>query len=102
VVDGVRTVRQPVGVPRKRPAKLHADKGYDYPECRELLRARNIVPRIARKGIESPKRLGRHRYVVERCTDRGAKDGVIAALLLQVESAGDLDVLGGYPATLVA
>jgi transposase len=66
VVDGMRPVRQPVGRPRKRPVKLHGDKGYDYPECRELLRERNIVPRIARKGIESSKRLGRHRYVIER------------------------------------
>ena len=69
VVDGVAPVRQPVGRPRKRPAKLHGDKGYDYPECRALLRARNIVARIARKGIESSKRLGRHRYVIERCLE---------------------------------
>src|SRR3954462_7076068 len=36
MVDGITPVRQPVGRPRKRPAKLHGDKGYDYPECREL------------------------------------------------------------------
>jgi hypothetical protein len=30
------------------------------------LRARGIIPRIARKGIESSKRLGRHGWVVER------------------------------------
>jgi transposase len=29
-------------------------------------RARNIVPRIARKGIDSSAHLGRHRWVVER------------------------------------
>ena len=66
-VDGVRPVRQPVGRPRKRPGKLHGDKGYDYSRCRDLLRERNITPRIARKGIESSTRLGRHRYVIERC-----------------------------------
>jgi IS5 family transposase len=66
MVDGIRPVRQPVGRPRKRPVKLHGDKGYDYPDCRELLRERNIIPRIARKGIESSVRLGRHRYVIER------------------------------------
>ena len=69
VVDGVHPVRQRVGRPRKRPVKLHADKGYDYPECRDLLRERNIVARIARKGIESSQRLGRHRYVIERCLE---------------------------------
>ena len=37
--------------------------------CRELLRERNIVPRIARPGIESSKRLGRHRYVIECCLE---------------------------------
>jgi IS5 family transposase len=42
------------------------DKGYDYPRCRRALRRRGITPRIARRGIESSGRLGRHRYVVER------------------------------------
>jgi IS5 family transposase len=69
MVDGIAAVSQPIGRPRKRPVKLHGDKGYDYPVCRQLLRARNIVARIARKGIESPTRLGRHRYVVERCLE---------------------------------
>jgi IS5 family transposase len=69
MVDGIRPIRQPAGRPRKRPAKLHADKGYAYPGCRELLRERNIVPRIARPGIESSKHLGRHRYVIERCLE---------------------------------
>lgn len=69
MVDGSPPIRQPIGRPRKRPGKLHGDKGYDYPECRELLRARNIIPRIARKGIESSTRLGRHRYVIERCLE---------------------------------
>jgi len=69
MVDGMAPIRQPVGRPRKQPGKLHGDKGYDYPECRELLRARNVVPRIARKGIESSTRLGRHRYVIERCLE---------------------------------
>ncbi len=35
------------------PHKLHADKGYDYPRCRRALRSRGIIPRIARRGIES-------------------------------------------------
>jgi transposase len=69
MLDAITPVRQPVGRPRKRPIKLHGDKGYDYPECRELLRTRNIIARIARKGIESSTRLGRHRYVIERCLE---------------------------------
>ena len=54
------------GRPRRRPAKLHADKGYDYPGCRRTLRRRHITPRIARRGVESNTRLGRHRWKVER------------------------------------
>jgi transposase len=54
------------GRPRRRPDKLHADKGYDHRRCRRECRARGIQPRIARRGIESSERLGRHRWVVER------------------------------------
>lgn len=54
------------GRPRKRPTKLHADKGYDYRRCRAALRRRGIVARIARRGVETSQRLGRHRWVVER------------------------------------
>jgi len=45
---------------------VHADKGYDYARCRIACRKRGIVPRIARRGVESSERLGRHRWVVER------------------------------------
>ncbi len=65
-VDAIRPTKRPSGQRRKRPAKLHADKGYDYKRCREALRRRHIVPRIARRGIERSDRLGRHRWVVER------------------------------------
>ncbi|MEU9008123.1 transposase, partial [Streptomyces sp. NPDC048551] len=39
---------------------------YDYDHLRNWLRRRQIVPRIARRGIEASDRLGRHRWVVER------------------------------------
>lgn len=54
------------GRPRRRPDKLHADKAYDHRRCRRECRARGILPRIARRGIERSERLGRHRWVVER------------------------------------
>lgn len=54
------------GRPCLRPEKLHADKGYDYEFCRELLKRRGIKPRIARRGIESSQKLGRYRWVIER------------------------------------
>jgi transposase len=34
--------------------------------CRRALRRRGISPRIARRGVESSQRLGRHRWKVER------------------------------------
>ena len=69
LVDAVPAVIGPrgrPGRPRKRPTKLHADKGYDFPSCRQALRRRGISPRIARRGVESSQRLGRHRWKVER------------------------------------
>lgn len=68
-LDAIPSIHQPRrsrGRPRRRPAKLHADKGYDYARCRLACRQRGIAPRIARRGIESSERLGRHRWVVER------------------------------------
>lgn len=67
VLDSVPYVRNGrVGRPRRRPYKVHADKGYDFKRCRQAIRRRNGVPRIARRGVESSERLGRHRWVVER------------------------------------
>ena len=37
-----------------------------YPRCRSALASRRIRVRIARNGINSSQRLGRHRWVVER------------------------------------
>ena len=65
-LDAIPPLKGRRGRPRKRPIKLHADKGYDYERCRQALRKRGIIPRIARKGIESRERLGRHRWVGER------------------------------------
>jgi transposase len=66
LLDAVPPIRQCAGRPRRRPGKLHADKGYDYPRCRRACRRGGITPRIARRGVEGSERLGRHRWVVER------------------------------------
>ncbi len=66
LVRGIPPVRSRRGPRRRRPKKLHADKGYDYDHLRRWLRGRGICHRIARKGHESSQRLGRHRWVVER------------------------------------
>ena len=66
LLDAVPPVRGKAGRPRRRPTKLHADKAYDFPVARRQLRARGILARIARRGVHSSVRLGRHRWVVER------------------------------------
>lgn len=65
-LDAVPPVRGRRGRPRRRPDKLHADKGYDHRFCRGECRTRGITPRIARRGVETSTRLGRHRWKVER------------------------------------
>lgn len=65
-LDAVPSVRKGRGRPRRRPGKLHADKAYDHKRCRRECRARSVTPRIARRGIETSQKLGRHRWVVER------------------------------------
>ncbi|MCX5077653.1 IS5 family transposase [Streptomyces sp. NBC_00513] len=66
LVRGIPPIRSRRGRRRRRPGKLHADKGYDYAHLRRWLRGRGIRHRIARRGVESSQRLGRHRWVVER------------------------------------
>ena len=65
VVADIPPVRTPAGRRRTRPAKVHADKGYDSRANRAYLRRRGIRARIARRQVESSLRLGRHRWKVE-------------------------------------
>jgi IS5 family transposase len=55
-----------IGKLQQAPRAIHADKGYDSHANRAYLRRRGIRPRIARRGVESSLRLGRHRWKVER------------------------------------
>jgi transposase len=69
LLERIPSIRLPYhrrGHPRRRPAKLHGDKGYDKPHCRRYCQRYHIGCRLARIGIESSDRLGRHRWVVER------------------------------------
>jgi transposase len=66
LLDDVPAVLGPSGRRRCRPGAVHADKAYDARHCRAYLRRRGIRSRIARRGVESSERLGRHRWRVER------------------------------------
>jgi hypothetical protein len=68
MADAVPAVKGPhgrPGRPRRRPAKLHGEKGTPTRAADGRCR-RGITPRIARRGIESSDRVGRHRYVMGR------------------------------------
>jgi transposase len=62
----VTAIQSRRGPRRRKPAKLHADKAYDQPDLRRWVRDRGIKVRIARKGVETSKKLGKHRWVIER------------------------------------
>jgi transposase len=66
LLDDIPAVRTPAGQRRCRPDKVHADKAYDHRGCRSYLIRRGIKVRIARRGVESSDRLGRHRWKAER------------------------------------
>ncbi|MFC7864877.1 IS5 family transposase [Streptomyces murinus] len=66
LMRGIPPVRSRYGPRRRRPAELRADKGYNFDHLRGRPRRRQMVPRIARRGVDSSSRLGRHRWVVER------------------------------------
>lgn len=84
VLKGIRVPRPGGrGRPRTRPDRLIADKGYSYPRCRRLLRARQIphtiperrdqrVRRAARPGrpLAFEKAVYARRNMVERCINR--------------------------------
>ncbi|WP_370869184.1 IS5 family transposase [Streptomyces sp. CRCS-T-1] len=66
LVQGIPPIRSRRGRRRRRPGKLHGNKGCDYNHLRRWLRSRGITPRLARKGKDSSQRLGQHRWAIER------------------------------------
>ncbi|WP_231977508.1 IS5 family transposase [Streptomyces sp. 2323.1] len=66
LLDAIPPVRGRVGRPRRKPDSLFADRGYDHDIYRDQVRARGIVPAIARRGTLHGTGLGTYRWVVER------------------------------------
>jgi transposase len=66
LLDAIPPVRGRVGPPRRKPDSLFADRGYDHDIYRDQVRARVIVPAIARRGTLHGTGLGTYRRVVER------------------------------------
>src|SRR6266536_825063 len=66
LLDDVPAVLTPARRRRCRPDKVDADKAFDSAANRAYPRRRGIKPRIARRGVDSLSRLGRHRWRIER------------------------------------
>jgi transposase len=66
LLDRVPPVRGRRGRPKRRPARLLADRGYDHDKYRRLAWKRGVKPIIARRQTEHGSGLGRERWVVER------------------------------------
>ncbi|MEV7595608.1 IS5 family transposase [Streptomyces sp. NPDC089922] len=66
LLNKVPAVAGLVGRPRKRPALLFADRGYDHDIYREKVRKLGVRPAIARRGVPHGSGLGVYRWVVER------------------------------------
>lgn len=59
-------IRSRRGPRRRRPDRQRADKAYHCAEYLAWLCERGIIPRIARPGIDTSERLGRHGWKIER------------------------------------
>jgi IS5 family transposase len=92
LIQCIPKVRSRRGPRRRKPAKVHADKAYDTPDCHRVLRERRIGDRIARRGIESSARLGRQ-------TGKGGWHPLHAARLLHDP---DCDIRTGFKFAVVA
>jgi len=66
LLDKVPHVAGKVGHPKRRPANLYADRGYDSDPHRAEVKARGIKPHIARRYTGHGSGLGVFRWVVER------------------------------------
>ncbi|MFE2536670.1 IS5 family transposase [Streptomyces sp. NPDC059371] len=66
LLDAIPPVRGRAGRPRRKPQAIFADRGYDHDIYRDQVRARRIIPAIARRGTAHGSGLGVYRWVVER------------------------------------
>ncbi|MFJ5137630.1 transposase [Streptomyces sp. NPDC088707] len=66
LILGIPAVRSRRGPRRRRPNKVRADKAYHSAGNLAWLRERHVTPRIARPGVESSERLGKHPWKIER------------------------------------
>ena len=66
LVDSIPALQGKRGRPPCRPSCLLGDRGYDAKAVRDAVRARRILPQLAKRNTRHSSGLGRGRWVVER------------------------------------
>lgn len=66
LVDTIPAIAGKRGRPLQKPRILQGDRGYDSEPIRQALRARLIIPEVARRRTAHGSGLGKTRWVVER------------------------------------
>jgi len=66
LVEAIPPVRGKRGRPRRRPASVYGDRGFDSEAHRRTLRTRGITPKIAKRNTPHGSGLGGYRWGGER------------------------------------
>jgi transposase len=66
VVEAIPPVRGKRGRPKRSPARVVADRGYQWQAASDQLRRKRIEPLIAKQRTAHGSGLGKQRWVVER------------------------------------
>lgn len=66
LVDAIPPLRGRPGPPRRKPDLIQGDRAYDSQRHRDVLRARRIRTRLAKRNTPHGTGLGRTRWVIER------------------------------------
>jgi transposase len=66
LVEAIPAIQGKRGRPRRRPKRVQADRAYDSEPHRQWLRARGIMPVLAKRNTPHGSGLGVYRWVVER------------------------------------
>ena len=66
MVEAIPPLRGKRGRPRRRPAIVQGDRGYNSEEHRRWLRGKKIRPQLAKVGAPHGSGLGKTRWVIER------------------------------------
>lgn len=88
LIAALQAVKQPSDYRRKRPGKVHTDKGYDFDRCRAFLRRWGITPRVTRRLV--------HRWP-QAGEDAMKRFGIATSAVTAETILASLLITGGIP-----